>query len=156
MAQDIFIFKVALMRQKSIWRKIALEGNDSLDDLHEMIHTAFDRYDEHLYSFYFPVKQSKSIRVIVRNSVEYTSPNTLEFGGDDGQGNAAKATLSSLRLKPKQKMYYLFDFGDEWWHEITVEAVDAPREKGKYPRIVASKGESPAQYPNYDEDEDDY
>ena len=108
MAQDIFIFKVALMGKKSIWRKIAIEGDDTLDDLHEMIFAAFDRYDDHLYSFYFPAKQSKSIRVIVRNSVEYTSPDTFEFGGDDGQGDASETTLSSLRLKPKQKIYLPF------------------------------------------------
>ena len=54
MPQPIFIFKVALAGRKSIWRKIAMRGNQTLDDLHEAIFDAFDRYDEHLYSFYFP------------------------------------------------------------------------------------------------------
>jgi len=76
----------------------------------------------------------------------------LEFGGDDGQKNAAKAIISSLKLKKKQVFYYLFDFGDEWWHEITVEEIDAEGEKGKYPRIVEQKGKSPPQYPDFDED----
>jgi hypothetical protein len=51
--------------------------------------------------------------------------------------------------------FYLFDFGDDWWHEITVESVDAPAEKGKYPRIVETHGNSPPQYPEDEEEDDD-
>ena len=68
--------------------------------------------------------------------------------------NASKTKIASLKLKPKQLFFYLFDFGDEWWHEITVESIDAPAEKGKYPRIVDSRGESPPQYPDCEDDED--
>ena len=155
MSQPIFIFKVALAGQKSVWRKIALKGNDTLDDLHEMIFDAFDRFDEHLYSFFFPSKAGKlNPRKIHDESVEYTSPDTLEFGDDERQKNdASKTKISTLKLKKKQKFYYLFDFGDEWWHEITVEETDAEPKKGKYPRIVEKKGKSPPQYPDYDDDE---
>ena len=60
-AVPIFVFKVALAGQKSIWRKIAMRGNQTLDDLHEAIFDAFDRYDEHLYSFYFPPPGTKKL-----------------------------------------------------------------------------------------------
>jgi hypothetical protein len=33
--------------------------------------------------------------------------------------------------------------------------VDAPAEKGKYPRVVDSRGDSPPQYFNEDEDDDE-
>ncbi len=157
MSQPIFILKVALSGRKTIWRRIALEGNDTLDDLHEMIFSAFDRYDEHLYSFFFPSpKAKKNLRSIMRDAAEYTAP--FVFDGpfaDSDKRNAAKTSLVSLKLKPKRKFYYLFDFGDEWWHEITVEAVEAPKEKGKYPRVLESRGKSPPQYPDYDEEEDE-
>ncbi|MGD0516536.1 MAG: plasmid pRiA4b ORF-3 family protein [Thermoguttaceae bacterium] len=156
MPLPIFIFKVALAGRKSIWRKIAVKGNQTLDDLHGMIFDAFDRYDDHLYSFFFPLKAGKiTPRKIHAESVEYTSPNTLEFGGDDGQKDASKAKFSTLKLKKKQVFYYLFDFGDEWWHEITVEETDAKEEKGKYPRIVEQKGKSPPQYPDSEEEEEE-
>lgn len=156
MPQPVFIFKVALAGRKSIWRKIAVKGSQTLDDLHGMIFDAFDRYDDHLYSFYFPLIPGKiTPQKIHAESVEYTSPNTLEFGGDDGQKDASKAKISTLKLKKKQVFYYLFDFGDEWWHEIIVEETDSKEEKGKYPRIVEQKGKSPPQYPEYDEDMDD-
>jgi hypothetical protein len=54
---------------------------------------------------------------------------------------------------PRQVFLYLFDFGDEWWHEVTVERTDAPMEAGTYPRVVDGRGKSPPQYPEDDEDE---
>jgi hypothetical protein len=156
MPQPVFIFKVALAGRKSIWRKIAVKGNQTLDDLHGVIFDAFDRYDDHLYSFFFPLKAGKiTPRNIYHESTEYTSPHTLEFGGDDGQKDAAKAKFISLKLKKKQVFYYLFDFGDEWWREITGEEVDAKEEKRKYPCIIEKKGNSPPQYPDYDGDGDE-
>jgi len=164
MSKPVFIFKVALAGKKSIWRKIAMLGNQTLDDLHEAIFDAFDRYDEHLYSFYFPPLGTKKLAMSkVRDYAEYGCPTSCEDEGpfsNPDLPNAAETELSTLKLKPKQLFCYLFDFGDEWWHEITVEAVDAPEEKGKYPRVVESRGDAPPQYPDdddedYDEKEDD-
>ena len=159
MKEPVFVFKVALAGRKSIWRRIAVCGNQTLDDLHEAIYDAFDRYDEHLYSFYFPrTSTKKAIRTLMRDAIEYASPNTYECDGpftDPDVPNAAEATLMALKLKPKQVFYYLFDYGDEWWHEITVEMADAPQEKGKYPRVLESRGTSPPQYPDMEEDEED-
>jgi len=159
MVQPIFIFKVALAGRKSIWRKIALRGNDTLDDLHGMIFDAFGRDDEHLYSFYIPPPGRKtSSRFRMRKGVEYASPFTCQDEGpfsDPELANAAKTKLASLKLKPKQVFYYLFDYGDEWWHEITVEDVDAPVTEGKYPRVVEKRGKSPPQYPDLEDEEDD-
>jgi len=158
MPQPIFIFKVALSGRKSIWRKIAVKGNQTLDDLHEAIYDAFDRDDEHLYSFFFPKKSGKMTRRnIYDQSVEYASSNMFEndglFGPED-QENAAETKINTLKLKKGQVLYYLFDFGDEWWHEITVEDTEAKAERGKYPRVLEKKGKSPPQYV-YDDDEYD-
>ncbi len=42
------MFTVVTLRDKKIWRRIAIRGNQTLDDLHETIFDAFDReeYDE--------------------------------------------------------------------------------------------------------------
>lgn len=156
-AKEVFVFKVALAGRKSIWRRIAMQGNQTLDDLHEVIYNAFDRDDEHLYSFYFPKPGAKR-RDITRDAVEYAHPYMAKEPGpfDETPNNAAKAKLDALKLKPKQVFLYLFDFGDEWWHEITVEQIDAPAEKGKYSKILEKHGKSPPQYPDWDgEDGDD-
>ncbi len=51
-ADNVHVLKVALDGSRGTWRRIAILGDQSLDDLHRAIFLAFDRYDEHLYTFY--------------------------------------------------------------------------------------------------------
>ena len=153
----LYCLKVALMYNKRIYRNIEIIENQSLDDLHESIFHAFDRYDAHLYSFFLTRKGTKNIRVIF-DAPEYTHPMNLEdlweFAPKE-RHNAKKTKIGSLGLKEKEKFYYLFDFGDEWWHEVTVLTIQTVKTVQAYPRIAKKVGESPEQYPEY-EDEDDY
>ena len=55
-----------------------------------------------------------------------------------------------MSFTEKQKFYYLFDWGDEWWHELTFEGESSTQEK-TLPAIIMKKGESPPQYPDWDE-----
>lgn len=56
----------------------------------------------------------------------------------------------------KKEFLFLFDYGDEW--EFGVKLLDA---KGKltpnaeYPRLIASRGKAPPQYPPWDEDDEE-
>ncbi|MDO5674488.1 MAG: plasmid pRiA4b ORF-3 family protein [bacterium] len=150
-----YILKVALTGDEGIWRRIAIRGNHTLGKLHEAIFKAFDRYDCHLYSFYFPQPGSRG-RARRRDALEYTHPFVLEddpFAGEDAH-NAEKTKIDSLGLIKGQSFDYLFDFGDSWEHVITVEATEAPAEKGRYPHILEKHGESPPQYPEPEEDEE--
>ncbi len=154
---SVCVVKVALANSKRVWRKIAIREGHTLHDLHNIIFEAFDRDDEHLYSFFFPHFRKKiNLQKIYHSSVEYTHSFNYEEQGMDGNDsqNASATTIESLSLNNGQVFYYLFDFGDSWWHEITVENTDGPANNGKYPRIVERKGQSPEQYPDYDEDED--
>ena len=151
----VFVFKVALQAQKKVWRRIAMRSDQTLEDLHDGIFDAFDRYDEHLYSFYLLPPGVKGRRALVE-SVEYTSPYMFEQPDAFGWGEAydASATaIGSLGLEPKRQLRYLFDFGDDWWHEITVEQIDGPPDNGDYPRVIERRGDSPPQYPDIEEED---
>ncbi|MCD4706147.1 MAG: plasmid pRiA4b ORF-3 family protein [Candidatus Sabulitectum sp.] len=141
--------KVALIGNKRIYRKIAIREDQTLNDLHEAIFRAFDREEEHLYSFFFPNKATSSKQVIMKSRAFFPPMEDVmaPFGE---QGNSTEATLGSLRLREKQKFYYLFDWGDEWWHELTFEGKSSTKEK-ILPAIIMKKGESPPQYPDWDE-----
>lgn len=67
--------------------------------------------------------------------------------------NAAKTKLDSLHLKLGQTFEYLFDFGDNWLHEIKVMAIEPvdTSTKNKLPMISERHGESPEQYPPEEE-----
>ncbi|MBU2490760.1 MAG: plasmid pRiA4b ORF-3 family protein [Proteobacteria bacterium] len=149
------VFKVRLMGRKSIWRMIALGGGQTLDHLHEAIFQAFDRDDPHLYSFYFPKARLRPRRG--PEPKEYTSPYALENPDPfytKGLLDASKARLDGLGLQEGQTFEYLFDFGDEWWHELSVEAINPVVPGVKYPEIRKRQGVSPPQY-EYPEDEEE-
>ena len=68
----------------------------------------------------------------------------------------AHVKIRDLDLDEKGKFYYLFDFGDDWWHELSVLKIeDASGSKG-YPKITKKVGDSPGQYPDYEDDDDDF
>lgn len=146
--------KVSLKRRRSVWRSVVLRGDQTLDDLHNAIFVAFDRDDEHLYSFYFPSAGARRSVQAGKQPKEYMSPHSFGPGarsGFDGRYDAAGAKLEDLKLKVAQTFEYLFDFGDMWWHDLKVEAI-GPRESGRtYPQFVAQRGASPAQYPEGEE-----
>jgi hypothetical protein len=72
-----------------------------------------------------------------------------------GPGDVQTTTLDELNLKPKQEFLYLFDYGDDWRFKVRVHAIDENADPdAEYPRLVESVGESPPQYPDWDEDED--
>ncbi|MFP4098955.1 MAG: IS1096 element passenger TnpR family protein [Alphaproteobacteria bacterium] len=63
--------------------------------------------------------------------------------------------IRALNLKVKDTFNYWFDFGDDWWHEIKIASIadKAPKPEKAYPRITSRTGDSPPQYPDWDEDE---
>ena len=153
----VYVFKVALDENKKIWRRIAIRGNQTLDDLHEAIFKAFDREEEHLYSFFFTPPGSSG-RLREWEGVEYTHPYSckrnpiFDFFDDEPKHNAAKTRIDRLELQVGQKFRYIFDFGDSWWHDIMVEQTNGEAEKGRYPRVIEKHGKSPPQYPDWEED----
>jgi Plasmid pRiA4b ORF-3-like protein len=148
----IFIFNVALKGAKRIWRRIATRGDQTLEDLHFAIFDAFDRDDEHLYAFYL-FRPGARGRDKWRGAVEFAHPLSAEDPGpfaDHPVHNAAETQIALLPLGPGTSLEYLFDFGDEWWHELTVEQTDATPDKKRYPRVIEKRGDSPPQYPDFD------
>jgi hypothetical protein len=156
--ERLYILKVALSHSKRIWRRIEITGNQSLGQLHETIFRAFDRYDPHMYSFYFTKPGSKA-RGRFASAPEYTHPSAVEEDSvwrHKKLHDASITNISNLNLRVKDRFEYLFDFGDDWLHEITVEKVLDIFPKGGYPKIAERKGESPPQYPEYDDEEEEY
>jgi hypothetical protein len=154
----IYILKVALDGRRGIWRRIAIRAEQTLGDLHTAIYHAFDRYDEHLYTFYVNEKTVKLTRASAySNAMRYSHPDALDsLMGWRDEKNAERTTIASLRLSVGQVIMYLFDFGDDWWHVITVEKTDAESDPAlRYPAVIAKRGESPTQYAEEDEDDEE-
>jgi len=150
-----YCFKVALMDNKRTYRHIELLEKSTFHAFHKIIFKAFDRYDEHMYSFFITGKATNNMRAIY-DSPEITHPMMLkdDFSRNRKERyNAQKIHIQDVELYEKDKLYYLFDFGDDWWHEITLLKIGEKEKSAKYPRIVKRVGESPKQYPDYDDED---
>lgn len=138
---------------RKLSRTIEISGNCTFSDLHEEIFEAFDRYEEHMYSFFLTRQDSESKRKIM-NSDEITHPYALESSFNNAR-SSAETTIDDAKLKEKDVLHYWFDFGDDWWHRIRVEEISESKDNNQVVRIVEKVGKSPEQYSD-DDDEDFY
>ena len=136
----LYRFQVKLAWMKSVWRRMEMTGDQTLDELHEAIQRAFHWDNDHLYAFFLSGKAWD-------RQTEYESP----FG--EGERNASRYRLEQLPLTPGQQFLYLFDFGDELRHLVKLEAViPGGAEAGvNYPQITERHGNAPPQYPSLNE-----
>ena len=66
-------------------------------------------------------------------------------------GRVDRTTIDSLGLEVGGRFGYWFDFGDDWWHQINVEAIEDKVPSGKFPKVTKRVGKSPPQYAEEDE-----
>lgn len=131
-----------------VCRTIQIRGDQTLEDLHDAIFDAFGRWEQHMYEFQFgkgPM-DPKGLRYVLTN----------EFGMNQDEektiaGRVDDTTIESLNLKVGSRFGYWFDFGEDWWHQINVEAIDDKVAKGKFPKVTKRTGKSPPQYAEEDE-----
>jgi hypothetical protein len=129
-------------------RTLEIRGDQTLAQLHKIIFKAFDRFDEHLYEFQVGGKGPHDPK-----AKKYGVPAQEDEIFDELQmtGSAEQTTLDDLKLKKDKVFGYWFDFGDDWWHQINVVAIEEKTPKGRYPKITNRVGQSPPQYMDVDE-----
>ena len=130
-------FKVWHKWHPNVYQVIELASEQTLHGLHAAILTAWDWGDEHLYAFYL-------------NNRRYDP--TFEFDHhacDDAPAYAEDVRLGELGLRLRQRLLFLFDFGDN--HEFVVQVVGIREEAGDgpFPRFIDSVGDPMPQYPAY-------
>src|SRR5262245_37135394 len=132
-------------------RTILIRGDQTLLDLHHAIFAAFGRWEEHMHEFQFGGKGPMD-----PEAKRYVLPGAFELDREQGRPAAGRVdltTLDSLGLKEGDAFGYWFDFGDDWWHQVNVVAVEQKTPRGKYPRVTKKVGKGPPQYADLDEDE---
>ncbi len=130
-----------------ISRTIEIRGDQTLAQLHQIIFKAFDRFDEHLYEFQIGGKGPRDPKA-KRYSFSFADDELI---GSKLAGDVRETIIDNLKLKKNEAFGYWFDFGDDWWHQINVIAIENKPIKGKYPKITNRVGQSPPQYMDIDE-----
>lgn len=156
--QKLYTFDVSIMegpmtesflkKNKVVSRTIQIRGDQTLAELHRAIFDAFDREQEHMYEFQIGGEGPMDPR-----ARRYVLPAGMH-GGDKPAGGVQNTTIESLGLKVNDLFGYWFDFGDDWWHQVDVVAVEEKAVRGKFPKVIKRAGKSPPQYADWDEDEE--
>jgi hypothetical protein len=129
-------------------RTIQIQNNQTLEDLHRAIFSAFDREDEHMYEFQFGGKGPNDPKA---RRYSLSTPFESELEQVESEGDVAQTTLEALKLKKGEAFGYWFDFGDDWWHQINVLSIEKGTSTGTYPKVTKRVGQSPPQYIDTDE-----
>ncbi|MBI4668836.1 MAG: SEC-C domain-containing protein [Elusimicrobia bacterium] len=135
----VYVFRVRLEWDEPVWRIIEIGESQTLHDLHLAIQDAFGWDNDHLYSFYM------SGRAWDRGS-EYSGDPLAGAVADRSGRFAEESLLSQLGLLKGRKFLYLFDYGDQWRHEVEVAEIVEREGAGEQAKIVEKCGESPDQY----------
>ena len=140
------ILRATLSGKPSVYRDIEIASSDSLYDLAEAIVRAFGFDFDHAFGFYTG---------LTRKTMQ-AQPRYELFADMDKSTDAQSVKKTSVaRAFPKvgRKMMFLFDYGDEWLFRVEVVGLGEKVAKARYPKIVASAGASPEQYPDMDDEE---
>ena len=116
-----------------VWRRLELASDLFLDDVHEIIQAAFGWTDSHLHRFGCgPTYYS-------RETEYYLCP----FSVDEGEEGVPEdqVRLDEVLVEVGDKLFYAYDFGDDWQHVIRLEAVLAREESA--PRAICTGGRQP-------------
>ncbi len=137
-------------KNPKVSRTIAIRGDHTLAQLHSAIFHAFGREEEHLYEF-----QIGGTGPMDPSARRYGLSMVIDdlFDEPKSHGSVERTTVDSLGLAIGDSFGYWFDFGDDWWHQITVLAITAKAPRGKLPIVTQRVGQNPPQYVDWDEEE---
>ena len=124
------------IKKPPVWRRLIIPDTFTFAQLHQTIQTAFGWWDEHLYMF----QKKPYDRGWCINSSEQEDDYRDDDALDAEEINI-KEFISNYQL---EKFVYVYDFGDDWIHDITVENT-MYLSSCAYPVCVDGKGACPSE-----------
>ncbi len=126
------VYQLRITLEKSrppIWRRVLVEPERTLFDLHQVIQAVFDWDNAHLHDF----------EVAGKRIGDTHDPDAAGFYECDESG----VRLSDLKMGPGFRFTYLYDFGDCWVHRVEFQR-EVERKPGvDYPRCTAGRMQAP-------------
>ena len=122
--------------------ELAIGGDCSLYALAELIIKAVGFDFDHSFEFCDNLKNP------YRSKERYTLFADL---GEDADDPGVKTTPLSAVFRPRRKMLFHFDYGDDWYFLVTCTAVKESTAKRPFKKVTATKGTPPEQYPDCEE-----
>src|SRR5262249_23512685 len=114
-----------------VWRRLLIAGDEKLAALHKLFQRSLGWSDTLLHHFEI-------------GTALYTTPdpNDTEDCGPEFE-DARLPTLQSLFPEAGAELVYLYDYSDQWEHDVVIEKL-LPRDASQtYPRCLAGAGACP-------------
>jgi hypothetical protein len=112
----IYQLRITLQEiQPPVWRRLQVPGTTTLAQLHAIIQDAMGWQDYHLYRF------------TIRDE-HFEQPDPEAEGKD-----ATRVRLRDLPVEAGETFEYVYDFGDDWHHGVTLEDRVHPDPEAEYP-----------------------
>ncbi|WP_406281250.1 plasmid pRiA4b ORF-3 family protein [Embleya sp. NBC_00896] len=118
--------KVTLAGSKPpIWRRLEVSSECTLKRLHAVVQVAFGWEDYHMWAF-----ETEQERYGVADR-------------ELGIRSAASKKLDQVAPRVGDRLQYTYDFGDDWVHDVLVEAVARAESGTVYPRCLTGRRAGP-------------
>ena len=144
-----------------IWRRFEVVSNITIARLGYILMTLFEMHASHLFSFDVPFNENyriqmaknysredldklvkaffdenpvyKNLKLELHNDRSYHSPDSAD---------ATKALLKNTINHVGERLYFTYDFGDNWQIEILLfkVSIDSETLKSKFPRVLQGEG----------------
>jgi len=128
--RDVAVYRVRVHiddSEPTIWRRLDVRSDVTLDVLHQILQVAFDWTDSHLHRF------SLGGGAFDRQSQLFLCPYDVDnddWPDDDDEGlPAAETRLDQTLSEPGDVLHYLYDYGDNWELTLRLEEI-LPAESG--------------------------
>jgi hypothetical protein len=130
--QAVFQLRIQLDgADPDIWRDIQA-CDCTLDDLHLLIQAAMGWENEHPYAFAAGGRRYLAM------------PDSAHWDADEQWDTTATYLSQVVPISDRPVSFeYVYDFGDEWHHTVTVQRIVPADKKMKYPLCLAGSGACP-------------
>ncbi|WP_395160940.1 plasmid pRiA4b ORF-3 family protein [Ilumatobacter sp.] len=110
-----------------IWRRIVVDGGETLSHLHSIIQAAFGWHDAHLYDFNI-------------DGVRYGVPD-----GDDWTPvkDERRVSIDQAIGNGDRKIRYTYDFGDNWDHDVVLDKTISAADIATVPDCIGGRRACP-------------
>lgn len=124
-------FKIQLkgISNPTVWRRILVPSELTFDDLHQIIQVVFGWENSHLY-FFSPSGYQSNLFIQSFEDDDLLNEDALD---------SFETKLSEIFTVEKQTFTYIYDFGDNWHHKITLEKILSD-ETISIPQLIKGKG----------------
>ena len=108
-----FTFNITLtgVSNPPVWRKIIVPEDFTFYRLHQIIQAVFGWKNRHMFQF---------------SPGNFGSNPVITMAGDGVEGpflDCKTTKLATIFTEPQQRFAYIYDFGDDWFHSITLEEI---------------------------------